>query len=550
MIRPKHVLALLLTCAVLCSCSSGSALPTTVAASAGPVTSEAPVSYPLTLESEFGKVTIPKQPKRVVALGGGDADAVLALGVNPVGLIDWDQVGGPGVGPWVTKEIPAEPETVFDMWPWRTGEKLPFAQIENLKPDLILWTDSELAMDRKPYQKMSRIAPTVAALTGKDKPAGDYLERQTRQVALVLGKVAEGEELLADLNTKFNQLRAKYPQFKGATLTMADYDGFGLSVPVKGSPGFSPFERLGFTTSPALQKLDTADRFPKDGYVYLDMTWLMPPRAPSWTSLRWMPIWSCSIRSRRVRTPTGSRRAPHSGICPLPRPGTPSSSAVTPTRPSPWPCARPASCPRPGRSTFWLPRWPRPWPDSVLRQLHDRGQGVVTGVGLPHRNYPLLVGAVRKNGAYRVLNLFGFGPFGAQIDPDPAVGNSRGHRRFVFGRTGNDQRAPGRQRNLHTAVAAVRDQDVGVRKQLVERHEALHRALAGTVIPSVSRPPSAATTSTSSSAKAVSVGWTRALTSWLDSVPCETTTTLREPSSSHHCGGVQSSIEVIGSGPT
>lgn len=89
---------MLLACAVLAGCSSGEATaPPGV--KAGPVASDQPAAgFPLTLQTEFGQVRIPKQPKRVVTIGDGDADAAYALGVDPIAVVDWDQVAIRGWG--------------------------------------------------------------------------------------------------------------------------------------------------------------------------------------------------------------------------------------------------------------------------------------------------------------------------------------------------------------------------------------------------------------------------------------------------------------------
>src|SRR5690606_14896223 len=59
-------------------------------------------AFPATIDTEFGPITVESQPIRVVALGWGDAEAALALGVEPVGASDWLAFGGNGVGPWAT----------------------------------------------------------------------------------------------------------------------------------------------------------------------------------------------------------------------------------------------------------------------------------------------------------------------------------------------------------------------------------------------------------------------------------------------------------------
>jgi hypothetical protein len=53
-------------------------------------------AFPVTVATKFGNVTVQTQPARVVALGWGDAETALALGVQPVGASDWLQFGKGG----------------------------------------------------------------------------------------------------------------------------------------------------------------------------------------------------------------------------------------------------------------------------------------------------------------------------------------------------------------------------------------------------------------------------------------------------------------------
>ncbi|MBJ7453295.1 MAG: ABC transporter substrate-binding protein, partial [Blastococcus sp.] len=54
-------------------------------------------AFPVTVTTAFGDVEIEEEPVRVVALGWGDAETALALGVQPVGASDWLAFGGEGV---------------------------------------------------------------------------------------------------------------------------------------------------------------------------------------------------------------------------------------------------------------------------------------------------------------------------------------------------------------------------------------------------------------------------------------------------------------------
>ncbi|MGW6550304.1 iron-siderophore ABC transporter substrate-binding protein, partial [Streptomyces sp. NPDC055051] len=62
--------------------------------------SGAPSVFPVTVEHKYGSTTIDEEPKRVVTLGLSDQDAVLALGIKPVGAVDWFKEDPYGKWPW------------------------------------------------------------------------------------------------------------------------------------------------------------------------------------------------------------------------------------------------------------------------------------------------------------------------------------------------------------------------------------------------------------------------------------------------------------------
>ena len=52
-------------------------------------------TFPVSVTHQFGTTTVDAAPKAVVSLGWADADALLALGVVPTGILDWFQPGRP-----------------------------------------------------------------------------------------------------------------------------------------------------------------------------------------------------------------------------------------------------------------------------------------------------------------------------------------------------------------------------------------------------------------------------------------------------------------------
>src|SRR5918999_3250454 len=59
-----------------------------------PATTADSAAFPLTVEHKFGSTEVPEAPERVVTVGYTESDAVLALGVEPVGLREF--LGGYG----------------------------------------------------------------------------------------------------------------------------------------------------------------------------------------------------------------------------------------------------------------------------------------------------------------------------------------------------------------------------------------------------------------------------------------------------------------------
>jgi iron complex transport system substrate-binding protein len=109
--------------------------------------------------TKFGEISIPAEPKRVVALGWGDAETALALGVQPVGASDWLAFGGEGVGPWATGRYTTPPQKIGTLEP-------EYEKIAALKPDLIL--DTKSSGDQGRYDTLKAIAPTVGVPAGGD----------------------------------------------------------------------------------------------------------------------------------------------------------------------------------------------------------------------------------------------------------------------------------------------------------------------------------------------------------------------------------------------
>lgn len=193
--------------------------------------------------TKFGEVSIPAEPKRVVALGWGDAETALALGVQPVGASDWLAFGGEGVGVWAKGRYQQAPQLIGTLEP-------EYEKVAALKPDLILDTKSSGDQDR--YDTLKGIAPTVGVPTGGESYKVSW-EQQTEMVAAALGKVEQGKQLIASTQQKFEQAVAAHPEFAGRTITLGAKTGEGYGAYVSGTGRVNFVERLGFRNNPTIQ---------------------------------------------------------------------------------------------------------------------------------------------------------------------------------------------------------------------------------------------------------------------------------------------------------
>ena len=212
--------------------------------SAGSSTDSGSGNFPTTIETEFGDVTIDEAPERVVALGWGDAETALALGVQPVGASDWLEFGGDGVGPWL--------EGAYDESPTLIGTLEPeLEEIAALKPDLIL--DVNSSGEQKRYDALSKIAPVVGVPPDATNYSASWRDQLTT-IAGALGKQDKSEELIKSVEDGFAAQRKKHPEFEGKSIAIGarTADGWGAYVDTDQRVQFA--ESLGFTNSKAIQE--------------------------------------------------------------------------------------------------------------------------------------------------------------------------------------------------------------------------------------------------------------------------------------------------------
>lgn len=175
-----------------------------------------PGPFPVALTHSFGRTEITKAPERVATIGFNEQDFALALGVKPVAiraaLGDFDYK----TRPWAPDAENPPPAVVG-------SDDLEFEKLAAARPDVILGIYSFI--DESAYDKLRRIAPTVAQ--GKEFDlGGEPWDRQLLDTGKALGREAKAEEIVADVDARFDAAKKEHPEFAGKTLTVA-YEGGG-----------------------------------------------------------------------------------------------------------------------------------------------------------------------------------------------------------------------------------------------------------------------------------------------------------------------------------
>lgn len=203
-------------------------------------------TFPQTVSTAFGDVTIKEQPKRVVALGWGDAEVSLELGVQPVGASDWLAFGGDGVGPWAKDEYKKSPKIIDTLKP-------NYEEIGKLNPDLIL--DVKSSGDKKRYEKLKQITPNVVSIPKGSENYLTEMDQQVDSISKALGVPEKGKALLKEVDDAYSEVAEKHPQWKGKTVTAATRTSEGWGAYIEGGARLDTLKKLGFKQNPTIAEL-------------------------------------------------------------------------------------------------------------------------------------------------------------------------------------------------------------------------------------------------------------------------------------------------------
>lgn len=207
--RP-HVGASVLAAALLItSCGDSAADESEPASEPSPPSAE----FPLEIEHALGTTVIEEKPERVATVNWANHEVPLALGVVPVGMAaaDFGDDDGDGVLPWVEEkldELGAETPVLFS-----ETDGIDFEAVADTEPDVILAAYSGLTQDD--YDTLSEIAPVVAY---PEAPWATDWRDVIRYNAEGMGMKAQGDELVAELETEIADAVAQRPEIQGKSV--------------------------------------------------------------------------------------------------------------------------------------------------------------------------------------------------------------------------------------------------------------------------------------------------------------------------------------------
>lgn len=165
---------------------------------------QGPGVFPRTVKQAMGDTEIKTKPQRVVVLDTGELDAVLALGITPVGMVTTE-----GANPVPTYLA----ERVKGVATVGTIQQLNLEAIAALKPDLIL--GSKLRAE-KLYPQLSEIAPTVFSI----RPGYPWKEN-FQLIGAALGMQDQAVKILNEYAAAAKKLSTEVPS--GTTISLVRF---------------------------------------------------------------------------------------------------------------------------------------------------------------------------------------------------------------------------------------------------------------------------------------------------------------------------------------
>jgi serine/threonine-protein kinase len=161
-----------------------------------------------TFTHAHGTTDMTAAPTAVAALGPGDGDAVLSLGLQPVAI---GTTSG-ALPSWEKAAITGTPKILSGL--------IDTAAVAAAKPDVIIATGD---VDDTTYGKLASIAPTITRPADAATPW--TWQDQLTWIGKIVGRDAEAKELVDSVRSQADDVKNQNPSFNGksvAALTVSD----------------------------------------------------------------------------------------------------------------------------------------------------------------------------------------------------------------------------------------------------------------------------------------------------------------------------------------
>jgi len=227
-----------LAAASLAGCSTGSTDAKEEAPEQKEVAQADAGAFPVTIKHSYGETTIAEEPKRVVTVSWSDQDAVLALGVVPVGAVKLTWGGNKaGSTDW------------FD------------AKLEELDAEQPTRFNYDQALEVDEIAKLTKIAPTVAP------PGAIWVTSWQDSLDIagqVLGRNTLADQVEADTEKTIAEAKAANPDIQGKSVIFSYLNAADLSqvgIYLAEDNRMRILAELGMVAAPSAEKLKGPDPY-------------------------------------------------------------------------------------------------------------------------------------------------------------------------------------------------------------------------------------------------------------------------------------------------
>lgn len=195
----------------------------------------------------MGVTDVPDNAQRIVILTNEGTEAVLALGINPVGAVQsWDG------DPWYAHLN----DLLKGTTPLGTELAVDLEVLATLEPDLIIGTK---VRQEKIYEQLSAIAPTVMSET-----IGGEWQENMKFYADVLGRSAEAEAKLAAFDARTKAIHDALGDAVNEEISMVRFSPNRTRIYYKETFSGLILGQIGFKRPPAQDKDEFAEEVTKE----------------------------------------------------------------------------------------------------------------------------------------------------------------------------------------------------------------------------------------------------------------------------------------------